>query len=98
MKPYFESGAGQLAAGLDCWGWGWDWAGAGWAGLGAAGILGVGSGWLGCGLFGAWGWAGATLKRKLVCLKMERLCSNQKKRASGWTTATSNFFFSFLRV
>ena len=43
-------------------------------GLGA----GLGLGWLGCGLPGAG--ADTTLKRKLACLKMERLRSNRKNQ------------------
>ena len=53
---------------------GLGWAGLLWAGAGAGAAL-----WLGGGLFGAWAGAGATLKRKLVYLKMERLFSNRKK-------------------
>ena len=85
MKPYFESGAGLLASGP--WGWlGWGWLGWGWlgwtppkAGAGAAGLAGwvAGLGWAGPG-----GWAGglgwATLKRKLICLKMKRKLVSSK--------------------
>ena len=95
--------------------WGWGLAGAvglgGWGlievgwGAGLAGRL-AGTGWglgLGCGWAHSWAVGffgpGATLKRKLVYLKMERLCSNRIKRASGRPTATKQFLFiSFLSV
>ena len=62
--------------------WGWGWTGAGRLGLGC----GAGA------RAGAEAGTGDALKRKLVYLKMERLCSNRKKRASGWPTATSNLY------
>ena len=64
------------------------WAGLGWAGLG-----------LGLGRFGTWAGAGATLKRKLVYLKMERLFSNRKKNELPDANSNKQFLFiSFLRV
>ena len=102
LEPYFESGGWAVGWAVGWAGLGWaglGWAGLGWAGLGWAGRAGPGlAGWA-VGILGPGAGAGATLKRKLIYLKMGRMFSSRKKNELPDANSNKQFLFiSFLWV